>query len=105
MNPVSIYRSTEPSAHTSFFDSAQCTSPNARRLWSLCPLRDSFRGEYDVNSGLPGVRNVQSLPIVHSFNRADDVNDVLPTGSGMRVNPNVGEMRGVWWGGDGPSVF
>ena len=49
---------------------------------------------------------------VHMLNRADDVNDVLPTatsqgllwpspaGSGARMNPTVGEISGLYWGGD-----
>jgi len=49
---------------------------------------------------------------VHMENRADDVNVVIPTataqgylwpsptGSGTRLNPGVGDIRGVYWGGD-----
>jgi Carboxypeptidase regulatory-like domain/TonB dependent receptor len=49
---------------------------------------------------------------VHMENRADDVNDVVPTatsqgllwpspsGSGTRLNPNVGQVRGIYWDGD-----
>jgi hypothetical protein len=49
---------------------------------------------------------------VHMLNRADDVNDVLPTqtsqgllwpfpaGSGTRLNPNSGDIRGIYWDGD-----
>jgi hypothetical protein len=49
---------------------------------------------------------------VHMVNRAEDVNTVLPTetpqgllwpspaGSGTRLNPAVGQLRGLYWGGD-----
>jgi len=49
---------------------------------------------------------------VHMLNRSDDVNVVLPTntpegllfpfpaGSGTVLNPNAGEIRGMYWGGD-----
>jgi hypothetical protein len=49
---------------------------------------------------------------VHMIDREDDVNTVLPmatpqgflwpspTGSGTRLNPNVGDIRGEYWGGD-----
>src|SRR5487761_890498 len=49
---------------------------------------------------------------VHMLDREDDVNSVLPTltsqgylwpsptGSGTRLNPNVGELRGQYWDGD-----
>jgi hypothetical protein len=49
---------------------------------------------------------------VHMENRADDVNLVLPTltpegylwpfpaGSGTRLNPSVGDIRGIYWDGD-----
>lgn len=50
---------------------------------------------------------------VHMLNREDDVNSVLPTvtsagllwptvngGSSTRVNPNFGQLRGDFWGGD-----
>jgi outer membrane receptor protein involved in Fe transport len=48
---------------------------------------------------------------VHMYNREDDINTVLPTqtpdgllfpfpaGSGTRLNPNVGDIRGSYWGG------
>lgn len=48
---------------------------------------------------------------VHMFNREDDSNTVIPTvtpvgllfpspvGSGTRINPNVGDIRGGYWGG------
>lgn len=48
---------------------------------------------------------------VHMYNREDDINTVLPTetqygllfpfpaGSGARLNPNVGDIRGSYWGG------
>lgn len=50
--------------------------------------------------------------VVHDYNREDDVNSVLPTatsagllwpspvGSGTRLNPLVGQVRGEYWGGD-----
>lgn len=49
---------------------------------------------------------------VHMLDRADDVNLVMPTltpegylwpsprGSGTRLNPNVGDIRGLYWDGD-----
>ena len=49
---------------------------------------------------------------VHMENRADEVNFVLPTltpegylwptpiGSGSVINPNIGNIRAIWWGGD-----
>jgi hypothetical protein len=49
---------------------------------------------------------------VHMLDREDDVNSVLPTltpqgylwpsprGSGTKLNPNVGDIRGLYWGGD-----
>ncbi|MGH9354999.1 MAG: hypothetical protein ACRD10_02605, partial [Terriglobia bacterium] len=49
---------------------------------------------------------------VHMLNREDDVNSVLPAltpqgylwpsprGSGTRLNPNVGDIRGLYWAGD-----
>jgi Carboxypeptidase regulatory-like domain/TonB dependent receptor/TonB-dependent Receptor Plug Domain len=49
---------------------------------------------------------------VHMLNREDDVNSVLPTltpegylwpspiGSGTRLNPNVGDIRGEYWDGN-----
>jgi hypothetical protein len=49
---------------------------------------------------------------VHNADRADDLNDVQPTltpqgylwpsptGSGTRLNPNIGSLRAAWWGGD-----
>jgi len=52
---------------------------------------------------------------VHMLDREDDVNSVLPTltsqgylwpsptGSGTRLNPNVGELRGQYW--DGSSLY
>jgi hypothetical protein len=48
---------------------------------------------------------------VHAYNREDDMNTVLPTqtpygllfpfpaGSGTRLNPNIGDIRGSYWGG------
>jgi hypothetical protein len=48
---------------------------------------------------------------VHMLNRTDDANDVLPTvtpqgllwpspaGSGTQINPNIGDLRIVYWGG------
>ncbi len=48
---------------------------------------------------------------VHMYDREDDMNTVLPTqtqygllfpfpaGSGTRINPNVGDIRGSYWGG------
>ena len=48
---------------------------------------------------------------VHMLNREDDVNSVIPTatpqgllwpsppGSGTKLNPNVGKLEGVYWGG------
>jgi hypothetical protein len=48
---------------------------------------------------------------VHMYNREDDINTVLPaqtsigllfpigTGPGNRINPNVGDIRGGYWGG------
>jgi len=49
---------------------------------------------------------------VHMLDRADDINSVLPTttsqgllwpsprGSGTKLNPNNGDIRGLYWGGD-----
>jgi Carboxypeptidase regulatory-like domain/TonB-dependent Receptor Plug Domain len=48
---------------------------------------------------------------VHMLDRADDVNSVVPTstssgllfppsGTGIRINPNFGDMRGEYWAGD-----
>jgi outer membrane receptor protein involved in Fe transport len=48
---------------------------------------------------------------VHMYNREDDINTVIPAqtpygllfpfpaGSGTRLNPNVGDIRGSYWGG------
>jgi hypothetical protein len=49
---------------------------------------------------------------VHMLDREDDVNSVLPTltpqgflwpsprGSGTKLDPNIGDIRGLYWGGD-----
>jgi hypothetical protein len=49
---------------------------------------------------------------VHMLDREDDVNSVLPTatpqgllwpsprGSGTKLNPNIGDIRGLYWTGD-----
>ncbi|MGH9356466.1 MAG: TonB-dependent receptor domain-containing protein, partial [Terriglobia bacterium] len=49
---------------------------------------------------------------VHMYSREDDINSTIPTqtsagllfpfpaGSGTRLNPATGDIRGSWWGGD-----
>jgi hypothetical protein len=86
--------------------SVQTNPPrNYTMIWNLNVQRQ-FGSTTTVSVGYVGNHGV------HMLDRADDVNDVLPTqtsagllwpspaGSGTRLNPNAGEIRGVWWGGD-----
>ncbi len=88
---------------------SQSIQPNPRRnyimIWNLNVQRE-LNPSTAVMIGYVGNHGV------HMLDRADDVNLVLPTatpqgylwpfpaGSGTRLNPNIGAIRGVYWDGD-----
>ena len=73
--------------------------------WNLT-LQREIGGRVTASVGYVGNRGV------HMLNREDDANSVLPTltplgyewptpaGSGIRLNPNVGGIRALYWTGD-----
>jgi outer membrane receptor protein involved in Fe transport len=82
--------------------------PNPRRnylmIWNL-NIQRQITSTTSATIGYVGHHGV------HMYNREDDINTVLPTqtpyglmfpfpaGSGTRLNPNVGDIRGSYWGG------
>ncbi len=82
--------------------------PNPKRnyvmIWNL-NIQQQINNTTSASVGYVGHHGV------HMYNREDDINTVLPTstpdgllfpfpaGSGTRLNPNVGDIRGSYWGG------
>jgi Carboxypeptidase regulatory-like domain/TonB dependent receptor/TonB-dependent Receptor Plug Domain len=79
-------------------------SRNYIMIWNLNVQRQ-------INSSTSATVGYVGHHGVHMYNREDDINTVLPTdtqygllfpfpaGSGTRLNPNVGDIRGSYWGG------
>jgi hypothetical protein len=77
---------------------------NYLMIWNL-NLQRQITGNTSASIGYVGHHGV------HMYNREDDINTVIPTdtqygllfpfpaGSGTRLNPNIGDIRGSYWGG------
>lgn len=97
---------TSPPASSLNYMSVQFNPPrNYLMIWNL-NIQHQLTPSTTVTVGYVGNRGV------HMLNREEDANTVLPTlspqgylwpspaGSGTRLNPNAGDIRYIFWGGD-----